>query len=121
MCVHATSFVFLDSNGRRFSTFRLNSWGEDGVHHLTVRLLFLAIRSQEEMFAPWSIEERMISASWGNSRAMERFENNWVVDDPRTFVGHHGQLARLVQLGCLVIPTSSGSALMKAAVASRPF
>lgn len=38
VCVQATTFVFLDSNGRRFSTFRLKSLdAEDGVHHLTVR------------------------------------------------------------------------------------
>ena len=44
------------------------------------------MRSQDEMFAPWSMVERIISASGGNSRAIERLENSCVVDGPITEV-----------------------------------
>lgn len=87
VCVHVTSFVFPDINGRRLSAVSFRSPGSaEGVHHLSLKLRILARRTQAEMFASWSMDEQMISASSGKDRAKawERFEKSWVVEGPMT-------------------------------------
>ena len=52
VCVHVTSFVFSDNNGRRFSAVSFRSSGsEEGVHHLSFKFLIFARRTQEAMLA----------------------------------------------------------------------
>lgn len=84
-CVHATKTVLADSNGRRFSGVR-RRFGKSvvGVHHLRTRFWALDMRTQAEMLASWSREERMISEEGGKERACERLAKSWVVEGPIT-------------------------------------
>lgn len=83
MCVHVTDAVLSESKGRRFSGVR-SKVSLGGVHHLTVKFCNLAIRTQADVFASWSIEERTNSEEGGRLRIRERLENSWVVEGPMT-------------------------------------
>ncbi len=90
-CVHATKTVLADIRGRRFSGVR-RKFGDSvvGVHHLRTSFWDLDIRTQAEMLASWSRDERMISEPGGKERARERLAKSWVVDGPITGVGIGG-------------------------------
>lgn len=48
------------------------------------------MRTQAEMLASWSRDERMISEKGGKERAWERLAKSWVVEAPITGVGKRG-------------------------------
>jgi len=61
-----------------------------GVHHFRTRFWALDMRTQAEMLASWSRDERMISEPGGKERARERLAKSWVVEGPITGVGIGG-------------------------------
>ena len=75
VCVQATNAVLSESKGRRFSgvSRRLSVVG---VHHLTVSPCNLASRTQGDMFASWSIEERTSSDEGGRLRIWDKLEKS---------------------------------------------
>jgi len=62
----------------------------EGVHHFRVRDWVRDMRTQAEMLASWSRDERMISEPGGKERARERLAKSWVVEGPITGVGMGG-------------------------------
>ncbi len=81
--MHVTNAVFSLNSGRRFSGVNRRD-SLDGVHHLMVCLPSAASRTQGEVLASWSIEERMSSEEGGRFRIRERLEKSWVVEGPIT-------------------------------------
>ncbi len=59
----------------------------EGVHHFRTRFWVADMRTQAEMLASWSRDERMISEPGGKERARERLAKSWVVEGPITGVG----------------------------------
>ena len=82
--VQDTKTVFGESKGPRFSGESFGFLDEDGVHHFMVRDLVAAIRTQAEMLAAWSMDERMISELEGNVSAWAMLAKSWVVEEPIT-------------------------------------
>ena len=81
--MHVTSAVFSDNRGRRFEGVRIGEEGE-GVHHFIVWDWREARRTQEDMLASWSRDERISSLWGGRERIWERLEKSWVVEGPIT-------------------------------------
>ena len=73
VCVHVTNLVFSERRGRKFWDVRVRSCGgAEGSHHLIVKFWNLAKRTQEAIFASWSIREMIISPPSGKWSAWER-------------------------------------------------
>ena len=80
----ATKTVLGESKGLRFSGVSFGFLDEEGVHHFMVRNLEAAMRTQEEMLASWSMDERIISECGARDRAWARLAKSWVVEGPIT-------------------------------------